>query len=116
MNFKKQNDVGSTLNWLTLVPLWLCCCHGNSETKSSSFHAPVYRHCAHLSSSAQLILSLTHHVISITDLCMLHSDYTAGQVTQGPSPGVGGDYYLDPDAAVPVRPLRSQSFHTSGIY
>ncbi|KAF5903657.1 serine/threonine-protein kinase WNK4-like, partial [Clarias magur] len=40
-------------------------------------------------------------------------DYTAGQVTQGPSPGLGGDYYLDPDAAVPVRPLRSQSFHTS---
>ncbi|XP_060752934.1 serine/threonine-protein kinase WNK4 isoform X6 [Tachysurus vachellii] len=40
-------------------------------------------------------------------------DYTAGQVIRGPSPGVGGDYYLDPDAAVPVRPLRSQSFHTS---
>ncbi|XP_058233651.1 serine/threonine-protein kinase WNK4 isoform X2 [Hemibagrus wyckioides] len=40
-------------------------------------------------------------------------DYTAGQVTPCPSPGVGGDYYLDPDAAVPVRPLRSQSFHTS---
>ncbi|XP_026801823.3 serine/threonine-protein kinase WNK4 isoform X1 [Pangasianodon hypophthalmus] len=40
-------------------------------------------------------------------------DYTVGQVTRGPSPGVGGDYYLDPDAAIPVRPLRSQSFHTS---
>ncbi|KAK3532636.1 hypothetical protein QTP86_027367 [Hemibagrus guttatus] len=40
-------------------------------------------------------------------------DYTAGQVTPCPFPGVGGDYYLDPDAAVPVRPLRSQSFHTS---
>uniref|UniRef100_A0A8B9GPV2 WNK lysine deficient protein kinase 4b n=1 Tax=Astyanax mexicanus TaxID=7994 RepID=A0A8B9GPV2_ASTMX len=45
------------------------------------------------------------------------TDYTAasvGHVTQGSSPAVGGDYYLDPDAAVPVRPLRSQSFHTSG--
>ncbi|TSV28427.1 Serine/threonine-protein kinase WNK4 [Bagarius yarrelli] len=40
-------------------------------------------------------------------------EYTGGQVTQGPTPVVGGDYYLDPDAAVPVRPLRSQSFHTT---
>ncbi|XP_053468349.1 serine/threonine-protein kinase WNK4 isoform X5 [Ictalurus furcatus] len=40
-------------------------------------------------------------------------EYTAGQVARGPTLGVGGDYYLNPDAAVPVRPLRSQSFHTS---
>ncbi|XP_017309995.1 serine/threonine-protein kinase WNK4 isoform X4 [Ictalurus punctatus] len=40
-------------------------------------------------------------------------EYTAGQVARGPTLGVGGDYYLNPDAAVPVRPLRSQSFHAS---
>lgn len=54
-------------------------------------------------------LSRTHSSSSLPD-------YTAASmshVTQGSSPAVGGDYYLDPDAAVPVRPLRSQSFHTS---
>lgn len=47
-------------------------------------------------------------------LCIDYTMPSVGQVTQGSSPAVGGDYYLDPDAAVPVRPLRSQSFHTSG--
>ncbi|XP_060752935.1 serine/threonine-protein kinase WNK4 isoform X7 [Tachysurus vachellii] len=44
-------------------------------------------------------------------------DYTAvntGQVTQCSSPGLGKDLYLDPDMGPPVRPLRSQSLHTSG--
>ncbi|XP_062872117.1 serine/threonine-protein kinase WNK4 [Trichomycterus rosablanca] len=54
-------------------------------------------------------LARTHSSSSLPD----YTAVSAGQVTLGSSPGVGGDYYLDPDAAVPVRPLRSQSFHTS---
>ncbi|XP_066530540.1 serine/threonine-protein kinase WNK4 isoform X2 [Hoplias malabaricus] len=54
-------------------------------------------------------LSRTHSSSSLPD----YTAASVGQVTQGSSPAVGGDYYLDPDAAVPVRPLRSQSFHTS---
>ncbi|XP_017556055.1 serine/threonine-protein kinase WNK4 [Pygocentrus nattereri] len=54
-------------------------------------------------------LSRTHSSSSLPD----YTAASVGQVTQGSSPGVSGDYYLDPDAAVPVRPLRSQSFHTS---
>ncbi|XP_059203306.1 serine/threonine-protein kinase WNK4-like isoform X2 [Centropristis striata] len=30
-----------------------------------------------------------------------------------PTPLNGGDFYIDPEATPPVRPLRSQSFHTS---
>ncbi|TRY96481.1 hypothetical protein DNTS_031532 [Danionella cerebrum] len=44
-------------------------------------------------------------------------DYTAGiigPVTRGSSPLLGADFYVDPDAVPPVRPLRSQSFHTTG--
>ncbi|XP_058625929.1 serine/threonine-protein kinase WNK4 isoform X2 [Onychostoma macrolepis] len=44
-------------------------------------------------------------------------DYTAasiGPVTRGSSPTLSADFYVDPDAVPPVRPLRSQSFHTTG--
>ncbi|XP_053468346.1 serine/threonine-protein kinase WNK4 isoform X2 [Ictalurus furcatus] len=54
-------------------------------------------------------LARTHSSSSLPD----YSAANVGQVNRGPSPGVGGDYYLDPDGAVFVRPLRSQSFHTS---
>ncbi|XP_022523704.2 serine/threonine-protein kinase WNK4 [Astyanax mexicanus] len=54
-------------------------------------------------------LSRTHSSSSLPD----YTAASVGHVTQGSSRAVGGDYYLDPDAAVPVRPLRSQSFHTS---
>ncbi|XP_053468348.1 serine/threonine-protein kinase WNK4 isoform X4 [Ictalurus furcatus] len=54
-------------------------------------------------------LARTHSSSSLPD----YSAANVGQVNRGPSPGVGGDYYLDPDGAVFVCPLRSQSFHTS---
>ncbi|KAM4598749.1 serine/threonine-protein kinase WNK4-like [Polymixia lowei] len=43
-------------------------------------------------------------------------DYAAmsiGHVTRDSSPLMEGDFYIDPEATPPVRPLRSQSFHTS---
>ncbi|XP_035381614.1 serine/threonine-protein kinase WNK4 isoform X2 [Electrophorus electricus] len=55
-------------------------------------------------------LARTHSSSSLPDF----AGVSVAQVTRGSSPGLGGDYYLDPDAAMPVRPLRSQSFHTSG--
>ncbi|KAK1785599.1 hypothetical protein P4O66_018954 [Electrophorus voltai] len=54
-------------------------------------------------------LARTHSSSSLPDF----AGVSVAQVTRGSSPGLGGDYYLDPDAAMPVRPLRSQSFHTS---
>ncbi|XP_073800448.1 serine/threonine-protein kinase WNK4 isoform X2 [Danio rerio] len=41
-------------------------------------------------------------------------DYAAGPLTRGSSPTLSADFYVDPDAVPPVRPLRSQSFHTTG--
>ncbi|XP_051994343.1 serine/threonine-protein kinase WNK4-like [Xyrauchen texanus] len=44
-------------------------------------------------------------------------DYTAasiGHLTGGSSPTLSADFYVDPDAVPQVRPLRSQSFHTTG--
>ncbi|XP_053468352.1 serine/threonine-protein kinase WNK4 isoform X8 [Ictalurus furcatus] len=55
-------------------------------------------------------LARTHSSSSLPD----YPAVNAGQVTRGSSPGLGGDFYLDPDMGPPVCPLRSQSFHMSG--
>ncbi|XP_067237749.1 serine/threonine-protein kinase WNK4 isoform X2 [Chanodichthys erythropterus] len=51
-------------------------------------------------------LARTHSSSSLPDY--------AGPVTRGSSPTLSADFYVDPDAVPPVRPLRSQSFHTTG--
>ncbi|KAG7317371.1 hypothetical protein KOW79_019669 [Hemibagrus wyckioides] len=55
-------------------------------------------------------LARTHSSSSLPD----HTAVNAGQVTHGSSPGLGREFYPDPDMGPPVRPFRSQSFHTSG--
>jgi len=52
-------------------------------------------------------------------LCVCPSDYAGasiGSVTRDSSPTLSADFYVDPNAVPPVRPLRSQSFHTTGTF
>ncbi|XP_030649325.1 serine/threonine-protein kinase WNK4 [Chanos chanos] len=67
-------------------------------------------------------LSASQPNLATQGLARTHSssslpDYTAaslGQGNHGSTPALNADFYIDPDAVPPVRPLRSQSFHTSG--
>ncbi|XP_073689555.1 serine/threonine-protein kinase WNK4 [Garra rufa] len=55
-------------------------------------------------------LARTHSSSSLPD----YAAASIGPVTRGSSPTLSADFYVDPDANPPVRPLRSQSFHTTG--
>uniref|UniRef100_A0A8C2I8I5 Serine/threonine-protein kinase WNK4 n=1 Tax=Cyprinus carpio TaxID=7962 RepID=A0A8C2I8I5_CYPCA len=55
-------------------------------------------------------LARTHSSSSLPD----YAAPSIGPVTRGSSPTLSADFYVDPDAVPPVRPLRSQSFHTTG--
>ncbi|XP_026063381.1 serine/threonine-protein kinase WNK4-like isoform X1 [Carassius auratus] len=55
-------------------------------------------------------LARTHSSSSLPD----YAAASLGPVTRGSSPTLSTDFYVDPDAVPPVRPLRSQSFHTTG--
>ncbi|KAI7803236.1 putative serine/threonine-protein kinase WNK4 [Triplophysa rosa] len=55
-------------------------------------------------------LARTHSSSSLPD----YAAASIGHVTRGSSPTLRADFYVDPDAVPPVRPLRSQSFHTTG--
>uniref|UniRef100_A0A673HQU6 WNK lysine deficient protein kinase 4b n=1 Tax=Sinocyclocheilus rhinocerous TaxID=307959 RepID=A0A673HQU6_9TELE len=55
-------------------------------------------------------LARTHSSSSLPD----YAAASIGPVTRGSSPTLSADFYVDPDAIPPVRPLRSQSFHTTG--
>lgn len=55
-------------------------------------------------------LARTHSSSSLPD----YAAGSIGPVTRGSSPTLSADFYVDPDAVPPVRPLRSQSFHTTG--
>lgn len=55
-------------------------------------------------------LARTHSSSSLPD----YAGASIGSVTRGSSPTLSADFYVDPDAVPPVRPLRSQSFHTTG--
>ncbi|XP_067268660.1 serine/threonine-protein kinase WNK4 isoform X2 [Pseudorasbora parva] len=55
-------------------------------------------------------LARTHSSSSLPD----YAGTNIGPVTRGSSPTLSADFYVDPDAVPPVRPLRSQSFHTTG--
>ncbi|XP_026065895.1 serine/threonine-protein kinase WNK4-like [Carassius auratus] len=55
-------------------------------------------------------LARTHSSSSLPD----YAAASIGPVTRGSSPALNADFYVDPDANPPVRPLRSQSFHTTG--
>ncbi|XP_056608680.1 serine/threonine-protein kinase WNK4 isoform X2 [Triplophysa dalaica] len=55
-------------------------------------------------------LARTHSYSSLPD----YAAASFGHVTRGSSPTLRADFYVDPDAVPPVRPLRSQSFHTTG--
>ncbi|XP_050959459.1 serine/threonine-protein kinase WNK4 [Labeo rohita] len=55
-------------------------------------------------------LARTHSSSSLPD----YAAASIGPVTRGSSPTLSADFYVDPDAVPPVRPLRSQSFHTTG--
>ncbi|XP_055050474.2 serine/threonine-protein kinase WNK4 isoform X2 [Misgurnus anguillicaudatus] len=67
-------------------------------------------------------LSASQPNLHIHGLARTHSssslpDYAAasiGPVSRGSSSTLSSDFYVDPDAVPPVRPLRSQSFHTTG--
>ncbi|XP_043085309.1 serine/threonine-protein kinase WNK4 isoform X2 [Puntigrus tetrazona] len=61
--------------------------------------------------------NLHTHGLARTNSSSSLPDYAAasiGPVTRGSSPTLSADFYVDPDAVPPVRPLRSQSFHTTG--
>uniref|UniRef100_A0A671LWX5 Serine/threonine-protein kinase WNK CCTL2 domain-containing protein n=1 Tax=Sinocyclocheilus anshuiensis TaxID=1608454 RepID=A0A671LWX5_9TELE len=55
-------------------------------------------------------LARTHSSSSLPD----YAAASIGPVTRGSSPTLSADFYVDPYAVPPVRPLRSQSFHTTG--
>ncbi|MFT7797640.1 serine/threonine-protein kinase WNK4-like [Arapaima gigas] len=54
-------------------------------------------------------LARTHSSSSLPDFGLKTPD----QGVWEQAPAITGDFFIDPDAAQPVRPLRSQSFHTS---
>ncbi|XP_051571261.1 serine/threonine-protein kinase WNK4-like isoform X1 [Myxocyprinus asiaticus] len=55
-------------------------------------------------------LARTHSSSSLPD----YAASSIGPVTRGSSPTISADFYVDYDAVPQVRPLRSQSFHTTG--
>uniref|UniRef100_A0A8C1L4S7 Serine/threonine-protein kinase WNK4 n=1 Tax=Cyprinus carpio TaxID=7962 RepID=A0A8C1L4S7_CYPCA len=81
---------------------------------------PLTAHLPYLSGVGSLSASQPN--LHLQGLARTHSssslpDYAAasiGPVTRGSSPTLNADFYVDPDANPPVRPLRSQSFHTTG--